>query len=52
MEEVTRVEEVLYDLLGSLGIFDSSTAVLGMAYTPPPRIGDSVLYCGDELCTA
>ncbi len=31
---------------------DSSNAVLGMAFTHPPRKGDSVLYCRDELCTA
>ncbi len=35
-------------------IFDSSNAVLGMAFTHthPPRKGDSVLYGRDELCTA
>ncbi len=35
------------------GLFDSSNAVLGIAFTPPPpRKGDSVLYGRDELCTA
>jgi hypothetical protein len=35
-------------------IFDSSNAVLGMAFTPPPppRKGNSVLYGRDKLCTA
>ncbi len=37
----------------AISVFDSSNAVLGMAFThPPPRKGDSVLYCRDELCTA
>jgi hypothetical protein len=34
-------------------IFDSSNAVLGMAFMhPPKKKGDSILYCRDELCTA
>jgi hypothetical protein len=33
-------------------IFDSSNAVLGMAFTTPPGKGDSDLFCQDELCTA
>jgi hypothetical protein len=33
-------------------VFDSSNAVLGIAFThTPPRKGDSVLYGRDELCT-
>ncbi len=35
-------------------VIDSSNAVLGMAFNPPPppRKGDSLLYCRDKLCTA
>ncbi len=35
------------------GFFDSSNAVLGETFTPPPpKKGNRLLYCGAEICTA